>query len=341
MKAIELTSPSNFNVVEKAELVLEKGKAIVKIHRIGICGTDYHAFKGNQPFFTYPRVLGHELGGEIVDIDESTSLLYDIKIGDKVSIEPYLNCGDCQACNSGHQNCCEKISVIGVHEDGGMSEYISLPANKVHVSKLLSYEQLALVETLGIGLHAVKRAKINTTDIVLIVGAGPIGLGVAKFAKLYGAKVCMADVSESRLAYAKSSELSDYSYLVDKQIDINDLKKTLEGRLPTAIFDATGNKNSMANTFNLVAHGGKIIFVGLFIGDLTFNDPNFHKREVTLMASRNSLPEDFKEIITAMENGEINAKIWLTHTLAFDKLPEEFNNLTKPETSVIKAIIEL
>ena len=341
MKVIQLTKPGEFIEIEKEELALEEGKAIVKIHRIGICGTDFHAYTGNQPFFSYPRVLGHELGGEIINISKKTAEETKLNIGDKVAIEPYINCGQCQACQSGHENCCENISVIGVHEDGGMTEYISHPAKKLHTSKKLSYEQLALIETLGIGLHAVKRSKVIKEDIVLIIGAGPIGLGVANFAKSKGAKICIADTSSSRLDYAREHKLLDVSYLVENKIESDDLKKALNNQSPTVIFDATGNRHSMANTFEIIAQGGTIVFVGLFIGDMTFNDPNFHKREVTLMASRNSLPEDFREIMTAMEKEEIDINIWLTHNLPFNNLLSEFEQLTKPESKVIKAMIFL
>lgn len=341
MKAIELTSPGNFLILEKEIKDLLPESVLVKIHTIGLCGTDFHAFRGKQPFFSYPRILGHELGAEVVKIMPETSEKYNIKIGDKVSIEPYLNCGTCQACLSNRQNCCEQIRVLGVHQDGGMCEYLQVPASKVHVSNKLSFDQLALVETLGIGLHAVKRSQLRQGDTVLIVGAGPIGLGIANFAKSYGAKVCLADFSKSRLDYAEKKGLLDFPYLVNAQIEPEDLKSLLNDKLPDVIFDATGNKNSMANTFNLISHGGKIVFVGLFTGEMEFNDPNFHKRETTLMGSRNSLPEDFEEIIKDMENGKIDSQIWITHHVAFDDLPKEFSSFIDSKDSVIKVIVNV
>lgn len=340
MRAIILKEPGQFDFIEQEDIKAEKGKAVVKIKRIGICGTDYHAFKGNQPFFTYPRILGHELGGEIVSISEN-GLKHDLKIGDKVAIEPYLNCGSCQACQAGHINCCENIQVIGVHSDGGMAEYISIPLNKIHKSERLSFDQLALVETLGIGLHAVNRANVKSGEKVLIIGAGPIGLGVAQFSKLKGATVCMADISKSRLDFIEKVGLSDRSIEVSGKLEEADLKEALDGDLPSVVIDATGNKNSMLNTFNLVAHGGRLIFVGLFQGDVTFFDPNFHKRELSLLASRNCLPDDFKEIISLIEQDVIDTNPWLSHRTSFEDMPNKFETFLEPSQEVIKAIIEL
>ncbi|WP_341225046.1 zinc-binding alcohol dehydrogenase family protein [uncultured Arcticibacterium sp.] len=340
MRAIILKEPGQFDFIEQEDIKAEKGKAIVKIKRIGICGTDYHAFKGDQPFFTYPRVLGHELGGEIVSISEN-GIEHSLKVGDKVAIEPYLNCETCQSCQAGHINCCENIQVIGVHSDGGMAEYISIPLNKIHKSASLSFDQLALVETLGIGLHAVNRANVKSGEKVLIIGAGPIGLGVAQFSKLNGATVCMADISKSRLDFIKKIGLSDKSIQVRGKLEEADLKNALDGDLPSVVIDATGNKNSMLNTFNVLAHGGRLVFVGLFQGDVTFFDPNFHKRELTLLASRNCLPEDFKEIISLIERGVIDTNPWLSHRTSFEDMPDKFETFLEPSQEVIKAIIEL
>ncbi len=313
---------------------------MVKIRRIGICGTDYHAFGGNQPFFSYPRVLGHELGAEIVALGGSLPET-TLKIGDRVSVEPYLNCNDCQACRTGHPNCCERLRVLGVHTDGGMTEYINVPISKLHKSEILAYDQLALVETLGIGLHAANRAKLHAEDKVLIIGAGPIGLSVAQFCQLSGATVGVADRSESRLDFTRRHGISDLGIVVDQALTAEYLRKFYEGDLPTVIFDATGNRNSMFNAFNLIAHGGKIVFVGLFQGEVEFNDPNFHKREVTLMSSRNSLPAEFKEIISLMEAGRIDTAPWISHRTDLEHLSEIFPTFLKPDQHLIKAIVEV
>ncbi len=338
MKALSLQETGKFVYQSISEPeALTANDALVKIHRIGICGTDYHAYRGRQPFFTYPRVLGHELGVEVIAIGNEVA---NIKVGDKCSVEPYLNCGKCQPCRNGKTNCCETLQVLGVHTDGGMTEYMKLPANKLYSSARLNYEQLALVETLGIGCHAVNRSGITKADKVLVVGAGPIGLACLQFAKIKGAKVVMLDVNESRLAFAKNVMQADATVVVSVKSS-EEIKAHCEGDMPTAIFDATGNPSSMMSTFELAAFGGKIIFVGLFQGDMTFFDPLFHRRELTIFASRNALPEDFNYIIELMEAGKIDTNAWITHRVAFNEVADSFERLLQSGNELVKAIITL
>ncbi len=339
MKTLILNTPGQFSYSDTdIDTSLQPHEVLIKIHRIGICGTDYHAYRGKQPFFSYPRILGHELGAEIIALgDEVTSL----HVGDKVAVEPYLHCGKCQACRSGKTNCCEQIKVLGVHTDGGMRELIKVPASKVYPSNILSYEQLALVETLGIGSHAVNRAQVQAHDLVLVIGAGPIGLSVIQFAKLKGAKVAVLDMNASRLAFCAQQLGVDATILLQNESPLDDIRQAFMGDLPTAVFDATGNPTSMMQAFKYLSHGGRLTFVGLFQGDVTFNDPEFHRREVTLLASRNALPEDFRSIIAAMENGMLDTRPWISHRIAFDQLINTFDELLKPESNVIKAVIEV
>jgi len=341
LKTIILNKPQDLQLISRGfDDNLTENEALLKIHRIGICGTDYHAYRGRQPFFSYPRVLGHELGAEVIALgggaDEN-----GIIIGDKVSVEPYINCGECQPCRNGKINCCESLKVLGVHIDGGMTEYLKVPVNKLHKSVLLGYEQLALVETLGIGSHAVQRANVNENDFVLVIGAGPIGLSVIQFAKIIGAKIIVMDSSKQRLDFANDAIRIDESIIAKDDFSADDLRKILKGNMPTVVFDATGNSQSMMMAFSYAAFGGKLVYVGLFQGEVTFFDPDFHRREITLLASRNALPTDFKHIIAKMESGQIKTKAWLTHEVAFDDLPTVFETWLDPKSRVIKAMAVL
>ena len=339
MKTIILNQPGEFELISREiNDDLADNEALIKIHRIGICGTDYHAYRGKQPFFSYPRVLGHELGAEVLALGNGVNKA-QIAIGDKVSIEPYLNCSQCQSCRNGKSNCCENLKVLGVHTDGGMCEYLKIPTHKLHRSQQLGYEQLALVETLGIGAHAVQRANVTPNDIVLVIGAGPIGLSVIQFAKIEGATVAAMDFSTQRLDFAQQMLKTDYNIAAHADFTAEDLRKLLGGNLPTVIFDATGNAQSMMKAFSLLAFGGKLVYVGLFQGDVTFFDPDFHRREVSLFASRNALPADFKNIIQLMEIGKIDTQAWLTHQAAFDELPQVFDSWLNPKSQVIKAML--
>jgi 2-desacetyl-2-hydroxyethyl bacteriochlorophyllide A dehydrogenase len=338
-KYIVLNEPGKFQSKQNTiDLKLSEGEALVRIKKIGVCGTDYHAFRGNQPFFTYPRVLGHELGAEVVQLQSASN---DLEIGDRVAVEPYLNCGRCQPCRNGKSNCCEQLKVLGVHVDGGMASYLKVPVNKLHRSSVLSYDHLATIEFLGIGAHAVERSNIKKGDTVLVIGAGPIGLSVVQFAKLKGIKVVVMDFNKNRLNFAQSRLKADEIICPDKDFSPENLREVLNGELPDAVFDATGNKTSMENSFNYLCSGGKLIFVGLFIGEIQFHDPLFHKNEITLMASRNALPQEFKKIIHLMEQKKIDINQWITHSCNFDEFPDTIEIWIDPEQMVIKGMISL
>lgn len=337
MNSIILQKPFTFQYQEvDFDSTLSDNEVLLKIHAIGICGTDYHAYKGNQPFFSYPRCLGHELGAEIMATGKNVDAEKYL-IGSRVSVEPYLHCGTCQACRRGKINCCENLQVLGVHTDGGMAEYIKVPAEKLHISKQLSFEQLALVETLAIGCHAVNRAEIKADDIVLVIGAGPIGLSVIEFARLKCANIFVMDRDAKRLAFCSSNYGVKTILNNEKELDLN----LYMPEKPTIVFDATGNENSMNETVRMVAHGGKIVFVGLHQGNIVFKDTDFHRREVTLLASRNALPSDFEFIIQKMELGVIDTSKWITHRAHFDNLIETFDSLLDPKNKVIKAVVSL
>lgn len=339
MRAIVLEKPGLLrNAQADAPGELAEGCALVRVGRIGVCGTDWHAYRGKQPFFSYPRILGHELGVIVERVNDSKS---DLKAGDRCVVEPYLNCGACIACRLGKPNCCVNLKVMGVHVDGGMREQIVVPAGKLHRSKKLSLEELALVEPLGIGCHAVDRAGIMAGERVLIVGAGPIGLSVIPFALSAGANVIVMDISPKRLEFCRTKMGVTNTLDAGAANLVAALKQITGEDLPSCVFDATGNAQSMARCFDLACHGGRIVFVGLVQGDLTFNDPNFHRRELTLLATRNSRPQDFDRIIVMVERGQIDTKPWITHRAPFDQAVDEFPKWLAPDSGVLKAMIEL
>lgn len=313
-------------------------EALVRIHRVGICGTDLHAFRGRQPFFNYPRIPGHELGVEILELGNGVA---DLSPGDSCAVEPYLNCGQCIACRRGRPNCCASLQVLGVHLDGGLCEQILVPARKLHPSRQLTFDQLALVETLGIGCHAVDRAGVEPGEFALVIGAGPIGLGVIRFAAAAGARVIVIEANEARLDFCRRHLGVPHALNASRDDLPGALAEIGGGDLPTVVFDATGSAASMMAAFEFPAPGGRLVFVGLVPGDLTFHDPNFHRRELTLLASRNARPEDFGRIIRLLESGRMDPTSWITHRASLTAVPEEFPKWTRPEAGVLKAIVEL
>ncbi len=337
MKTLVLEKPGKFNYTETTlDQHLQPYEALLKVHRIGICGTDYHAYGGNQPFFSYPRILGHELGVEVLQVGEQVT---NVQPGDRCSVEPYQNTTRDQAVRRGFTNCGENISVLGVHQDGGMREYIKVPARYLHKSNQLSYEQLAVIEPLGIGCHAVNRAGVQSDDLVLVVGSGPIGLAAVIFATAAGAKTVVMDLNEDRLAFAARVTDIASTVVAGREDTLEKLKARFDGDLPTVVFDATGNKHSMGKALEYAAPAGRIVFIGLFQGDFSFHDPYFHKKELTLMASRNALSADFRQIIQMMEDGKINVDRWITHHSSFEEMAGQFDTWLKPESKVIKAVV--
>ncbi|MDP9172761.1 MAG: zinc-binding alcohol dehydrogenase family protein [Planctomycetota bacterium] len=338
MKTIVLEKPGELRLSQTdAPENVPTGFALVRVHRVGICGTDWHAYRGKQPFFSYPRIIGHELGVVVERVNDPASKL---KLGDRCSVEPYLNCGQCIACRRGKGNCCVNLKVMGVHVDGGMRELILVPTAKLHRSADLSLDQLALVETLGIGCHAVDRTGVEKGEWVLVVGAGPIGLSVIPFAVANGANVIVMDVSATRLAFCREHMGVKHTIDASSGDPIKLAQALTGGDLPTAVIDATGNPPSMMRDFELVAHGGRLTFVGLFQGDVTFNDPNFHRRELTLLASRNARPRDFERIIELVETGKIDTTPWITHRVEVDGLVDTLPKWLDPAANVLKAIVE-
>lgn len=337
MLQIILEKPGHFTAADAPEPVRGPGEAIVRVRRIGVCGTDLHAFAGRQPFFNYPRILGHELGVEVVDPGDDPQ---GLNVGDRCSVEPYLTCGRCVACRRGKTNCCTELKCLGVHTDGGMRPLIAIPARKLHRSAKLDFDQLALVETLGIGAHAVERAEMRPDDFVLVIGAGPIGLSVVQFALVTGATIAVMDVSEPRLQFCRDH--LGVTHTVVARGDTAERLRTLgDGDLPTIVIDATGSARSMAATFELAAHGGRIVFVGLFQGDLAFNDPNFHRRELTLCASRNATAGTFRHIIGLVEAGRIDTRPWITHRFELAETPRVFPASIAGNPAVLKAMISV
>ncbi|MBU7592663.1 zinc-binding alcohol dehydrogenase family protein [Metabacillus halosaccharovorans] len=337
MKVISCEKPKRFVEKEEEIPMIKQGEVLIKVKSIGICGTDIHAFYGNQPFFTYPRVLGHELSGEIVEAGVNDC---ELKAGDSVAVLPYLECGKCIACRQGKTNCCTNMKVFGVHIDGGMKEYIKLPIDHVIKINGISFDQGAMIEPLSIGAHAVRRSKIRDNQFALVIGGGPIGLGVMKFAKLAGAKVIAMDINEERLQFCKDWAQADFT-INAREEPVEAITMFTNGDFPEVVFDATGNKSSMMNAFQYVSHGGLLVYVGLVKDDITFNDPEFHKREMSLLGSRNATREDFKYVISCVENGDIDVNPIITKRLKLNDIAAGFEVVTNPTNNIIKAIIEV
>jgi threonine dehydrogenase-like Zn-dependent dehydrogenase len=297
------------------------GEALLRVHRVGVCGTDFHAFHGRQAFFSYPRIMGHELGAEIVAVPANDR---GLSVGDRCTVEPYLNCGKCRPCREGHYNNCENIRVLGVHTDGGMREFLPVPLDHIFASSRLTFDQLAVVEPMSIGAQAVKRSGLSSGELLVVVGAGPIGVAISQMGLASGARVRIIETAAHRRERLRGLNVEVCEESNDESADV--------------VIDATGNPESMARSFSRARFGGRVVWVGIVKGEVRVDDPLFHHRELTLYASRNSSGH-FPRIIRMIENGEIDTSIWITNRLTLERVPEQFENVIRHQG--LKTVIDV
>ncbi|HWH58625.1 MAG TPA: zinc-binding alcohol dehydrogenase family protein [Terriglobales bacterium] len=322
MKQIVLEAPGKFAERDAPLPGIPPGHALVRMERVGVCGSDFHAFAGTHPIYTYPRVLGHELSGVIVECPSNDQ---GLRLGDRCAIEPYLTCGHCRACRKNRRNCCENIQLFGIHIDGGLQEFLAVPLDLLHKSEQLSLEQLALVETLGIGAHAVERSRLQHEESVLIVGAGPVGLATTLFAQLAAAAIHIVETNPERRRFVEAMG--------------HRVTQSADGRQADVVFDATGSSEAMASSLQLVAPAGRLVYVGLTKNPIQIDDSVLHRGEITVMASRNSFGM-FPYIIQLIEKGIINPSHWVTTHLSMAEVASKFSTLSaRPQ--IVKAMIDV
>ncbi len=341
MKALQLEKPQQWRTIDIPEPENPgPGEALVRVHRVGICGTDLGGYLGKMPFFSYPRIPGHELGVEVLAVGDGVT---NVKPGDRCAVEPYLNCQRCYSCRRGFTNCCENHKTLGVMCDGGLTQRIILPARKLHLAQNLTPEQCALVETLAIGCHAVNRGNPRAGEHVLVIGAGPIGLSAIEFAKLSGARTIVMDMNEQRLEFVRERiGVPDTILAKGNESDVQSLAEITNGQLADVVIDATGSNTSMVRALEFASFAGRVVYVGITQQNLEFpHAPVMHRRELTLLASRNALSGDFTRIVQLIEDGKIDTRPWITHHADFDDVPNVFPSWLKPETGVIKAVVHV
>ncbi len=322
MRQIVLEAPRQLVGQVVPPVVRQPHEALVRLHRIAICGSDWHAFDGAQANYTYPRIIGHELSCEVLEIPENPR---GVRPGDRCAIEPHLTCGVCRPCRLNRPNCCESMKVLGVHVDGGMRGLMTVPVERLYKSERLSYDQLSLVEFLTIGAHAVARAGVVAGEDVLVVGAGPIGLSVLQFALTAGASARIIEKVEFRRRFAGRfgvEVLAEY-----------------DGRPALVVFDCTGDGDSIARSFDFVAPAGRLVLVGQYLGMIPFDHTPFIRRELNILASRNS-HHQFPRVIGMLERGEIALEPWITCRMPLAEVPSVFAELAGHK-NYIKALFEV
>lgn len=336
MLTVTCETPGTLRALDTERPVRGEGEVLLRIKRVGVCGTDLHIFSGNQPYLQYPRVMGHEISAIVEEAIPGGRL----SVGDVVYVMPYIACGQCIACRQGKTNCCTKLQVLGVHRDGALTELLSLPEAYVHKAEGVTLDQAAMVEFLAIGAHAVRRAQVRKGQRVLVVGAGPIGMAAMIFARINGATVTAIDGRQDRLDFC-TRELGVAHAIALGPTDTEQLSAATDGEFFDVVFDATGNAKAIERGFGFVAHAGSYVLISIVRDNITFSDPEFHKRETTLLGSRNATTEDFEAVLAAIRAGEVPTDALNTHRLKLADLPTEFSKLLDPAQGVVKAIVEI
>jgi 2-desacetyl-2-hydroxyethyl bacteriochlorophyllide A dehydrogenase len=335
VEALVCVEPGKLELQERGAPRASADLALVRPRRIGICGTDYHILQGMHPYLQYPRVMGHELAVEVIDAPSGSGL----SSGDLCVVNPYLSCGRCIACRKEKPNCCVNVSVLGVHQDGGMAQLLALPPGNLIPARGLTADQCAAVEFLAIGAHAVRRGGVCDRDRVLVVGAGPIGLGVAIFSSLAGASVSVRDRDPERVEVAHSIAKLETGLTGADTSRAVELASDAEGY--DVVFDATGNQKAMESGFEFVAHGGRYVLVSVVKESITFTDPDFHRKEMTLLGSRNATAEDFEHVMAAIRAGHVPVDRLITHRTGLRDAMGNIPIWAARKDGLVKALIEV
>ena len=312
------------------------GWALLDVAEVGICGTDFHIYEGRHPYLSYPRVMGHEVSGVVSVAGAGV----DLVPGTAVVVNPYLSCGHCIACRKGKPNCCANIQVLGVHCDGAMCERILVPARNLYPAGALSLRDGATVEFLAIGAHAVRRSMAAPGSRALVIGAGPIGLGTALFARIAGLEVTLLDTSAERLAVARD-RLGFASALTAGPDLAARIDALTAGERFDAVFDATGNAASMQGALSHVAQGGVLVFIGVVRDEIAISHPEFHRREMMLIGSRNAVKADFDHVTASILAGHVPVAALVTHRTTLEGAVTDLPLWAQQKSGLIKAIIQI
>lgn len=338
MKAVSLYSPLKIGIKSVPLPELQNAnEVLIKVRALGICGSDIGAFRGVNPLVSYPRIIGHEIGGEVVKVGENTP---GIAVGDKVVVEPYIPCHQCYPCSLGRTNCCEQLKVLGVHIDGGMAEYFSHSVELLHrVPDEMAWKQVAMIEPLTIALHANHRAEIKAGEHVLVIGAGAIGLLAAQVAQVYGAIPIVIDVEKERLKLARAIGIQHTLQPGDGNV-IKQVQEITQGRMAEAVIEASGAKAAIYGLFDYISYAGRIALVGWPNGETPLATAVITRKELTVVGSRNSVGE-FPEAIQLVQSKQIKVEPLISRVVTLEGIPDAVESIAAHPDKFMKIVAVL
>ena len=337
MKAIRIPEAHIIEVLDIPVPELEKENEVkVKIKRVGICGSDMHIYHGTNPLATYPRIVGHEVTGEIVEVGSGVS---KVSIGDHVVIEPITYCGECYACKNGRPNVCKEVSVFGVHEDGGMREFVVLEDKQVHkVDSEIEWDEAVMAEPYTIGAQATWRGNVGEGQTVFIQGAGPIGITVLKLAKLRGATVIISDFTNERLVFAKENG-ADYT-INPSEVDVSgQINEITNGEGANVVIDAVGVPQTFELAVEVASPAGNVVTLGFNATPSSIAMMHITKKELTITGSRLQTNQ-FGKVVELINSKKLTHNGLVTHRFHVDQVKEAFEFVEKNPDKVRNAVIE-
>jgi 2-desacetyl-2-hydroxyethyl bacteriochlorophyllide A dehydrogenase len=338
MKALVIDAPGKTSFADVPEPELGDEDVLLRVRTVGFCGTDLNTFRGVNPLIEYPRIPGHELGCTIEEV--GSAVPEPFRPGLNVLVNPYKSCGRCSACRQQRYNCCSANQTLGVQRDGGLSERIVIPWDKLYTSERLSLREMALVEPLTVGYHAVMRGRVTRSDTVAVFGCGAIGIGVLAAAAHLGARVIAIDVDDQKLALARKVGAGHVINTAASDLH-TELQALTDGQGPDVTIEAVGLPQTFRAAVEETSYAGRVVYIGYSKQPVEYDTKHFILRELDILGSRNALPEDFRAVMAFLEKGTLPVEEVVTRVVPFAEAGDALAAWSENPSSVTKIHVEL
>lgn len=317
MKAVVMHGPGDVGIEAVPDPVQNPGEALLRVRRIGLCGSDLNSYRGRNPLVSFPRIPGHEVAATIVDVEKGH---IGLTAGVNVTLSPYSSCGQCTSCRNGRSNACKNNQTLGVQRNGALAEYVSVPVDKLYVANL-NLDELCLVEPLTVGCHAVARANVTEKDTVAIFGCGGVGLGAVAASAFRGARTIAMDVDDAKLAIARQAGATHVIH-TGRQDLATSLSDLTGGSGPDVVIEAVGSPETFRAAVELAAFTGRVVYIGYAKEPVTYETRLFVQKELNILGARNALPEDFRQVIRMLEQHRFPVRAAISTLAPMDQTPE-------------------
>ena len=337
MKAISLSDVSNVDIIDIPEPQMGPEDVLIAVQYVGLCGSDLNAYRGGFPLLTYPRILGHEVSGTILDKGDNVPEV--LHTNDRVMVSPYTSCDVCPACRAGRPNCCQYNQTLGVQRDGVLTSRFAIHHSKVHKSTVLTLEELALVEPLSVGYHAVNRGRVTEIDTVLVIGCGTIGIGAVAAAVRKGATVLVADVDEGKLHTAETFGAHTTINAAREDV-LAAIQDRTNGEGVSVAIEAVGLPATFRQAVEAVSYAGRVVYIGYAEQEVCYDTVHFVRKELDIMGARNAL-RVFLAVIKMMERREFPFTNLITATYRFEETAVALRDWDAAPQQITKLLIQV